>query len=68
MMVRGLRQVDQADTTQDSLARSIASVYKIKYGFHGSIVSTLVGQFQKMDFAEMVDDVNEDVSLAHSPA
>ncbi|KAJ9100501.1 hypothetical protein QFC21_003540 [Naganishia friedmannii] len=52
--------VDEADTTQDTLARSIAALYKIKYGFHGSIVSTLVSQFQKMDFSEMVDDVNED--------
>ncbi|GFZ43262.1 hypothetical protein JCM24511_00981 [Saitozyma sp. JCM 24511] len=51
--------VDEGDSTQEKLGRAVADVWGIKYGFLNSTVATLVQQFAKSDFSEMVEDVNE---------
>ncbi|ORY20511.1 hypothetical protein BCR39DRAFT_562919 [Naematelia encephala] len=51
--------VDDNDSTQDTLAKAVAGVWGIKYGFINSAIAVLVQQFAKKDFSEMVDDVNE---------
>ncbi|WVQ85476.1 hypothetical protein IAT38_007641 [Cryptococcus sp. DSM 104549] len=51
--------VDEGDSTQGSLAKAVAEVWGIKHGFLNSAVATLVQQFAKSDFTEMVEDVNE---------
>ncbi|RXK42562.1 hypothetical protein M231_00116 [Tremella mesenterica] len=51
--------VDDDDATQEKLAKVVAQVWGIKYGFLGSTVASLVQQFAKTDFFEMVEDVNE---------
>ena len=40
--------VDDDDATQEKLARVVAEVWGIKYGFLGSAVATLVQQFAKV--------------------
>jgi hypothetical protein len=56
--------VDDGDTTQDKLAKACSDVFSIKYGFHSSVVSSLVTSFNRTDFGALVDDVNEDVRRA----
>ncbi|WWD18123.1 hypothetical protein CI109_102572 [Kwoniella shandongensis] len=51
--------VDEGDSTQGSLAKAVAEVWGIKFGFLNNTMATLVQQFAKTDFAEMVEDVNE---------
>ncbi|TYJ55907.1 hypothetical protein B9479_003430 [Cryptococcus floricola] len=51
--------VDEVDSTQGSLAKVVAETWGIKFGFLSSTVATLVQQFAKTDFSEMVEDVNE---------
>ncbi|ORX35462.1 hypothetical protein BD324DRAFT_632946 [Kockovaella imperatae] len=51
--------IDDGDTTQEALAKAVAGVWDIKYGFLNSTVASLVQQFAKTDFLEMVEDVNE---------
>nr|ODN93321.1 hypothetical protein L203_00592 [Cryptococcus depauperatus CBS 7841] len=51
--------VDKSDSTQGSLAKVVAETWGIKFGFLNSTVATLVQQFAKTDFTEMVEDVNE---------
>ncbi|KAK8865698.1 hypothetical protein IAR55_000843 [Kwoniella newhampshirensis] len=51
--------VDEGDSTQGSLARAVAQVWGIKFGFLNSTMAILVQQFAKTDFEEMVEDVNE---------
>ncbi|WVF70673.1 hypothetical protein IAT40_005466 [Kwoniella sp. CBS 6097] len=51
--------VDENDSTQGSLAKIVAETWGIKFGFLNSTVASLVQQFAKTDFSEMVEDVNE---------
>ncbi|WRT65894.1 uncharacterized protein IL334_002845 [Kwoniella shivajii] len=51
--------VDDNDSTQGSLARIVAETWGIKFGFLNSAVASLVQQFAKNDFTEMVEDINE---------
>ncbi|WWC87977.1 uncharacterized protein L201_002879 [Kwoniella dendrophila CBS 6074] len=51
--------VDENDSTQGSLAKIIAETWSIKFGFLNSAMATLVSQFAKADFTEMIEDVNE---------
>ncbi|WVQ97048.1 hypothetical protein IAU59_004158 [Kwoniella sp. CBS 9459] len=51
--------VDDHDSNQGSLAKIVAETWGIKYGFLNSTVASLVQQFAKTDFSEMVEDVNE---------
>ena len=39
--------VDEQDSTQESLAKAVAEVWNIKYGFLNSTVAALVQQFAK---------------------
>ncbi|KAL1410887.1 hypothetical protein Q8F55_001830 [Vanrija albida] len=50
---------DDEDSTQGSLAKAVAAVWGVNFGFLSSTVATLVQQFAKTDFNEMVEDVNE---------
>lgn len=40
--------VDEGDTTQDKLARAVAEVWDIKYGFLNSTMASLVQSFAKV--------------------
>lgn len=51
--------VDENDSTQEKLAKAVAEVWGVKYGFLNSTVASLVQQFAKTDFSEMVEDINE---------
>ncbi|WVW80362.1 hypothetical protein I302_102342 [Kwoniella bestiolae CBS 10118] len=51
--------VDENDSTQGSLAKIVAETWSIKFGFLNSAMASLVQQFAKNDFTEMVEDVNE---------
>ncbi|WWC60520.1 uncharacterized protein I303_103094 [Kwoniella dejecticola CBS 10117] len=51
--------VDENDSTQGSLAKIVAETWGIKFGFLNSAMASLVQQFAKNDFTEMVEDVNE---------
>ncbi|BEI94782.1 uncharacterized protein CcaverHIS019_0703630 [Cutaneotrichosporon cavernicola] len=51
--------VDDGDSTQESIAKAVADVWNVKYGFMSTTIMTLVAQFAKNDFEEMVEDVNE---------
>lgn len=53
--------VDDGASTQDSIARAVADVWGIKYGFLNTAMAALVQQFSKSDFNDMVEDVNEKV-------
>lgn len=59
LIVRGPLQVDSGDSTQDSIARAVSSVFGIKYGFHGKTVMALVSAFAKSDLSDAIQDVNE---------
>lgn len=50
---------DDSDSTQESLAKLIAQLWDIKIGFLNSTVVSLVEKFSKVDFNEMIEDVNE---------
>lgn len=68
--------IDENDSTQEKLAKAVAEVWGIKFGFLNSTVASLVQQFAKVswrflsiertdaqtDFSEMVEDINEKVS------
>ena len=41
--------VDENDSTQDKLAKAVAEVWGVKYGFLNSTVASLVQQFAKVD-------------------
>jgi len=59
--------VDDGNSTQEKLAQRVAKVWDIRYGFLNSTISSLVQQFAKTDFSDMVEDVNETVCSAHCP-
>jgi hypothetical protein len=40
--------VDDNDSTQDKLAKAVADVWKIKYGFHNSAIASLIARFAKV--------------------
>lgn len=40
--------VDENDSTQEKLAKAVAEVWGVKYGFLNSTVATLVQQFAKV--------------------
>lgn len=42
--------VDDCDSTQDSLARAVADVWNVKYGFLSTTIMTLVAQFAKVGY------------------
>ncbi|KAG9014997.1 hypothetical protein FRB94_007069 [Tulasnella sp. JGI-2019a] len=46
--------VDDSDSTQESLGKAIAELFGIKFGFYGFIVNTKI----KMDFDNMVEEIN----------
>lgn len=48
IMVPIFNVVDDADSTQEKLAKAVAEVWGIKYGFMSSTVATLVQQFAKV--------------------
>ncbi|EKD00112.1 hypothetical protein A1Q2_05575 [Trichosporon asahii var. asahii CBS 8904] len=50
---------DDSDSTQESLGKLIAQLWDIKIGFLNSTVVSLVEKFSKVDFNEMIEDVNE---------
>lgn len=41
--------VDDGDSTQDSIAKAVAQVWDIKYGFMSTTIMTLVTQFAKVN-------------------
>lgn len=43
--------VDENDSTQEKLAKAVAKVWGIEYGFLNSTMASLVQQFAKVDFA-----------------
>ena len=49
--------VDHGETSQGKLADIISTVFDIKTGFQGTIIS----QFAKMNLEHVVDDLNEDI-------
>ncbi|WWD05520.1 hypothetical protein V865_003598 [Kwoniella europaea PYCC6329] len=51
--------VDENGSTQGSLAKIVAETWSIRFGFLNSAMASLVQQFAKNDFTEMVEDVNE---------
>lgn len=42
--------VDDNDSTQDKLAKAVADVWRIKYGFHNSAIATLIARFAKVSW------------------
>jgi hypothetical protein len=40
--------VDDGDSTQDSIAKAVADVWNVKYGFLSTTIMTLVAQFAKV--------------------
>lgn len=40
--------VDDGDSTQDSLAKAVAQVWDVQYGFMSTTIMTLVAQFAKV--------------------
>lgn len=60
-------KVDSGDSTQDSIARAVSSVFGIKHGFHGKTVSALLSAFAKSDLSEAIQDVNEEHMEGESP-
>ena len=57
MADRAFNIADDGDTKQETLATLVSSIFHIKTGFQGSLISN----FAKMHLDHVVDDINDDV-------
>lgn len=57
MADRAFNIADNGDTKQETLATIVSSIFNIRTGFQGSLISN----FAKMNLDSVVDDVNDDV-------
>ena len=57
MADRAFNIVDDGDTSQQTLADLISTIFSIETGFQGSLIS----QFAKLNLDSVVDDVNEEI-------
>ena len=57
MTDRAFNIVDNGDTKQETLATIVSSIFHIKTGFQGALISN----FAKFNLDSVVDDVNDDV-------